>query len=862
MRNISFSRYGYKQITDQADAGWGMNSQNQTNKLCQQCGKPIPVRRGGTLTQWIFRTQNCLCDKKTLLQSAEHEPDVSAWRVCERCGKRVAERHDGSITQWIFRKEPCSCAEPLIEAKTASIATDTTVGVGRLGKDMPTDGNGKTAANGTVLTTSGGMPSAVPDLFSGVIETFAHRFEVLERLGTGASATVDKARDTYLRKTVALKRLHSKSLNAEETMRFQEEAKLMGGFHHDNLVAVFDFGVSDNCPYLVMEYVEGIGLDKVLSESLPPEGIAIRMALQICDVLSSAHKKGIIHRDLNPRNILVVGALSANPKIKLLDFGLAKHSDRNQDITRPGIPIGTPSYMSPEQARGEKADARTDIYSLGCILFEMLTGSPPFVAGTAAELLMQQVASDAPTLQSRHPEGKWSEPLEDIVAKALAKDPSKRFQTVDELQSALREVGPDSGVGSHVASDKDKATPEGWGFSARKRPFVIAASVIAVGSALIALSRFLPLDRLLPIDEESTVTTDASTQPKTNEVKSGTTPSSGSQKNAADFQAFPEHEAKFIPYAKGFESEQDADVLIKNLAAMPEKERLAATLNFAKNVTEENCEKLSKMKTIRVIRLSDSDVTDAAVAHLAPLTNVREIHVARCKLSDKVCIPLSQMKDLQSVELTDTMVTDDGVKLLAGLKKLRWLCLIHCRITNSACPSLATLRSLDTLFLSGTKISDAGLDQLQPLTKLEVLDLHGCPVSDLGCETLRKLPHLDTLSLNATRVTDAGLLRLSALKKLRILRLDNCRISDRGLAVLASLPQISSVELKNAAIGDKGLMQLSKIHTLKFLDVSGCSKVSQAAIAEFKAARRDCQVIYGSTGVDGDWSGARSNLHE
>ena len=252
--------------------------------------------------------------------------------------------------------------------------------------------------------------------------TISH-YEIVEKLGEGGMGVVYKARDTRLGRSVAIKIVHS-----QFTRRFEHEAKAVSALNHPHICTLYDVGEHEGAPYLVMEYVEGQPLKGPL-----PAGEAVSYAVQICQSLVAAHKAGIIHRDLKPDNILLTGEGS----VKVLDFGLAKLSGTTPDgttltsITGPGAVTGTASYMSPEQAQGEPVDARSDIFSFGAVLYELLSGRRAFRRESMGATLAAVITSEPPPLREAPSE------VARIVDKMLAKKREDRYQSAEELLAAL-----------------------------------------------------------------------------------------------------------------------------------------------------------------------------------------------------------------------------------------------------------------------------------------------------------------------------------------------------------------------------------------------------------------------------------------
>src|SRR5207245_2273303 len=213
--------------------------------------------------------------------------------------------------------------------------------------------------------------------------------------------------------------------------RFRREAQAAAALNHPNVVSVFDTGSDDGKQFIVMEYVRGRTLSQVIHEEspLPPER-AVEVGQAVAQGLAFAHRAGIIHRDVKPGNIM----LAPGGSVKVMDFGIARATSRD-DVTRTATVLGTATYFSPEQAQGHPIDPRSDIYSLGCVMYEMLTGRPPFTAETPVAVAMHHVKSAAPPPSRLNPS--VPEDLDAIVMKCLAKDPDARYQTADELSEDL-----------------------------------------------------------------------------------------------------------------------------------------------------------------------------------------------------------------------------------------------------------------------------------------------------------------------------------------------------------------------------------------------------------------------------------------
>ena len=266
------------------------------------------------------------------------------------------------------------------------------------------------------------------------------RYEVGEILGFGGMSEVHLARDLRLHRDVAIKVLRADlARDPSFYLRFRREAQNAAALNHPAIVAVYDTGEAETAtgplPYIVMEYVDGVTLrDIVHTEGPMPPKRAIEVIADACQALNFSHQHGIIHRDVKPANIMI----SKAGAVKVMDFGIARALADANSVTQTAAVIGTAQYLSPEQARGEKVDARSDVYSLGCVLYEILTGEPPFVGDSPVAVAYQHVREDPVPPSQRH-DGIAPE-LDAVVLKALAKNPDNRYQSAAEMRTDLVRV--------------------------------------------------------------------------------------------------------------------------------------------------------------------------------------------------------------------------------------------------------------------------------------------------------------------------------------------------------------------------------------------------------------------------------------
>jgi serine/threonine protein kinase len=271
-----------------------------------------------------------------------------------------------------------------------------------------------------------------------------NRFEFISEVGTGGVGVIYKAKQKNTGNIVAIKMLSFEDVSKESKLRFQEEAKACSRLVHENLPKLMDYGLTEHGqPYMVLEFFDGADLSQVLRTA---GGVSLMTALdiaeQICSGLQYAHAQGVLHRDLKPSNIMIKWSEGV-PVVKIVDFGIAKLIDEDENrpkLTKTGEVIGTPTYMSPEQIIGKDVDQRSDLYSVGCVLYELLAGLPPFVGNNSVQTILAQLNDKPLSMKEASPSRDIPEQLEQIIAKLLEKDPNDRYRHAGALKDDIHKV--------------------------------------------------------------------------------------------------------------------------------------------------------------------------------------------------------------------------------------------------------------------------------------------------------------------------------------------------------------------------------------------------------------------------------------
>ncbi len=582
-------------------------------------------------------------------------------------------------------------------------------------------------------------------------DVIAGQFEVLAKLGSGGMSSVYRCLDLFVDRIVAVKMLFEDQVsNPKALSRFRREARAIAKLDHPNIVRLHSFNFDLSAPYIVMESVEGRTLASLIEKNGPLSVEQMfRLAEQLCSALQYAHENGVIHRDLKPSNIIVEHLDAARLQAKILDFGIVKMiDDTAPGATATGELFGTPAYMSPEQALGKMVDARTDQYSLGCVLFECLTGTPPFVGSGKLSVMMQHVQLEAPSLaETTFGCREFPRQLQPVIAKMLAKSADERFGSMTEVylklitdqaetKSDLCDVSISARtsyvnlpVQLHSSLDRSPSSFPFWSGIA-----VGASAFILLGAACMAI--FLAANIQTPAPLAVSHVDPMFSDP----LLGGIDLSKVLAVGGIETQLKQDRQRKELMV-------EDTNIANKDLSALKGARSIEnLSLNSCENVKDSGVENAWHLP-LKSLNLKDTGISNDALKGIA-----------------------EHFPNLESLVVQRTGIGDSGVNFLTTLKHLNLVDLKFTQITSKSLKAISKIGSLQSLFVDGTKVSLSELGA----PDLRRLSADGLHLNELELKSVLRHKKLEQLSLNRTNLSDAGLIRLASLKNLQVLEIKNC----------------------------------------------------------------------------------------
>jgi len=552
-------------------------------------------------------------------------------------------------------------------------------------------------------------------------KTVSSRYERRGELGRGGIGTVYLAHDLTLGKLVAIKVLNS-DLTSEQLLRFQQEAKISGRLKHQNIVSVLDFGATDTGhPYLIMEYLRGDSLAQIISSGPLELRDALSIFEGICLALQHSHEMGVLHRDLKPENVILATTESGEVSVKVVDFGLARLSEvQDHRLTQTGAMVGSPLYMSPEQCSGSSIRETSDIYSMGCLMFQSLTGSPPFQGGTSVETVMMHKTAEPDSMHGRSGEAFPSE-IEKVVATCLKKNPAARYQSFDELKRAL-DLVPSEGSSSHAREDEQP----GSRISPKSLPVIVLLVVIllAVPGAYLFLR---PHGEQVTAPKGSKLSKTKSKKRLPGEISSSFLVTVGPQ---------------------GVEINKQLAIRDDSLAELADKYDKIALLNVSfgeltgsgfrhltntkvveldadySKITDDGLKYIASLPGLEKVALRDCDLlTNEGLKNLSSSKTLRTVLIGGAKLDENLIKSFwSGPATLIKIQPKRMRITSKGIAYLEGVKGLRQLQFQQCDLDDSIWSALRKNKQLQYLCVSGAAT----------LSKRDLTNIFSVPVPELG----------------------------------------------------------------------------------------------------------------------------------
>jgi len=687
------------------------------------------------------------------------------------------------------------------------------------------------AQTSSAQTSAGLTPGALLD----------SKYEVIELIGKGGMGAVYKVRHRQLNRDVALKTFLTDALPQDAWLRFQREAQAIAKLNDSNIIKILDFGIGEkNVPYYTMELLDGQSLAEKLAQSGPLSQLqALRLFSKVARGMQHAHNLNIVHRDIKPANIFLTNEESDDgPNIKLVDFGISKllteGNLESQQLTHTGLVFGSPLYMSPEQSLGKTVDARSDIYSFGCTLFESLTGVAPFVGVNAFATMMLHQNQIAPTLAEKNPRNFYDRRLESMIAKLLAKTPSRRYQTFDEILNELTRLETEAQSQAHStrpASPPPETDPRSLAYisdtGARdtttvqtKRPVnrvlwaaLLTGALLAVGGGFALHTYFQPTTPAKPNAPSQPTATDAKEADSApSSIKSSSQPHGAfvrphsfysritpSGTRIFEFEAGDDIGKLYLvkagnnnkPIHRANRQNVPPDKLLhltagRSLVNHPELfERFRANdfvslkLEGGPDWTYEHFKRIGHLTGLQWLYVSDAKLDGHCFAALHDLSNLTNLEIPDCETTAEDIVQFKHLDHLYNLNCDSVGTMTKVLLKLAPSNSLGTLAMERCNLTDSDLAIIAQIKTLTELHIEGnTAITEKGLAELATLPVLRTIYLDAINLPPNTISTLSKFKHLTRLRFNESGWTE------SQVKRLKSLLPHDCIISNSGLVKL------------------------------------------------------------------------------
>ncbi len=784
---------------------------SDVRNVCPKCRRPLSA--DGSITQWIAL---CSCDSAPRAVPAAEE--MEPVNLCLKCGKRSAAGRAGSFTQWILRSDTCVC-----EAPELASAIDSAVAASQ-----------STAQESNSEETAFEEAELKLDPLTFPLE----RYKPLALLGQGTSGRVYRCSDRLLGKHVAVKCLNA--VTPQQLISFQQEARATSLLTHPGVVSVMDFGsTADGAPFMVLEYFAGQSLQHLLETHGPlSQRLALQLFIRIVEALKYAHSKNVFHRDLKSSNILLTLNDDDQFDVRIIDFGIASIKDTGQNGTASGGEsiIGTPAYMAPDQARGLPFDERSEIYNLGCVMFEALTGRPPFLSETALETIRMHAQEKVPELGEMRPDLNFDR-IQSLISKCLEKEPANRFQSMAELLPALESLQLRSASDS-ASIERKSAGPQ--------NPYVAVVAVLLFFSGLLVLfamkqnvDRKSQSEQQLASQKAAKLRVESSAARLSNlfQEDNGSFWSTSEEITDDDIVALCRKRGESIKCLTLHSPALDPKVRIskRGWGALARTNVTELVLSQC-GLTDDELQYIAKIKSLVDLNISRNKISNRGIAYLANHPAIGSLTLSDTLVDDLCIDTIRTIPGLRHLDIEDTQLSDIGLKGLRN-SPLSSLSIGSTKVTDAGMQFIAEMPGLQGLYLEHLNLTDEGLRHLArlPLSRLSVDSQANFDDSSLQL-IVNSFPNLTVLLLSETKVTGRGLLLLPQLKELERLSCINLRLTDETAAPIFQLKKLNDLSISINKITDKSVFKMAELPELEVVVLSDCP-VTETGLARLRARK-------------------------
>lgn len=708
------------------------------------------------------------------------------------------------------------------------------------------------------------------------------RYAISGVLGEGGMGIVLGAFDTELQRDVALKILRP-SLSNQRLLkqRFLREARAGASLSHDHVAPVFDVGEHDDMPFISMALLQGETLQQRLKQqgTLSTEE-AIRITQEVAKALQAAHCRGLIHRDIKPENVWLD---EGTDRVRIVDFGLAGGGSSDSELTQSGAVMGTPRYMSPEQATCADVDHRTDLFSLGSMLYRMTTGQCAVVGSSAAECFASLLNGDRLSANQANPDVPMH--VSSLISDLMEPDPADRVSSAEVLLRRLESLPQPHSNASHVAAVASNA---GSGGNRTTRSlsswFWGAGGLVLLGIIVITIRHKDGTTSRIEVDESNvkSINIDFGND-KTSSAKTITLTSprataqwvldSGGKIRIETEQKPGLHAVTELPSGDF----RLVDITWPDEVSPRDFDRIAnhvalkfLTLTVSPDFTPNDFNKLSSLKSLRYLNLTipaaATKIGDDDASVICELPELQMLELKSPVLNGRLFQNFRSLKKFEHLSLDLPKMTDDTVRLIAenptmyvlrilngqqltdvSLQHLKSTRLIQLfiqssQITGSGFQHLATMKDLAWLTVMDSPVADSAINDLVKCRRLNHLNLSGTNVADACAQALTQLESLELLVLNNCQISDVAAATLAKARKLKQLWLVGTQITKTGLKELATSSTLIRLSLSGPAITDAGIQHLSHLQSLTYLELQQTS-VSASAASALREAIPNLKVI-------------------